>query len=125
MLDVNRKAKIMDILFQDFKVNDNMTYRSCGGYSKYRSKYKNVPIADYEQNKRFIDFTRFYAIFRGPRKKEILRSYISGKEYIKIANSTRKADAVRVDIYEYPNYQVQNNRQQRMDYLDYCLRNGK
>jgi hypothetical protein len=124
MLDVNRRAKIMDILFQDYKT-DNMTYFYNGSVSRYHSKYKNVPIAEYEQNKRFIDFTRFYAIFRGPRRKQVVRSYYTGKEYTLYDSTTRKANAVKVDIYEYANSQIQHNRQQRMDYLNYCLQNGK
>lgn len=121
MLGSNQKAKIMDILFEAFKVTPYMSYKSNGQICKYQSKYKNVPIADYEQNKRFIDFTRYYAIFRGPRKRQVLRSPYTGKEFIHIDSSTRKKDAVKVDIYEYREYQIANNRQQRMDYLNYCL----
>ena len=52
----------------------------------FRSTYKAVPIALYEEVKRFIDFTKYYVCFRGPRFN---RSY-----------STRKRDAKAFDVYE-------------------------
>ena len=52
----------------------------------FRSSYKAVPIGNYETIKRFIDFTKYFVMFRGPRR---------GYSY-----STRKADAHSFDVYE-------------------------
>jgi hypothetical protein len=52
----------------------------------FRSTYKAVPIALYEEMKRFIDFTKYYVCFRGPRFNG---SY-----------STRKRDAYAFDVYK-------------------------
>ena len=52
----------------------------------FRSTYKAVPIALYEEMKRFIDFTKYYVCFRGPRFNG---SY-----------STRKRDAYAFDVYQ-------------------------
>jgi hypothetical protein len=52
----------------------------------FRSTYKAVPIALYEEVKRFIDFTKYYVCFRGPRTN---RSY-----------STKKRHAHAFDVYE-------------------------
>jgi hypothetical protein len=52
----------------------------------FRSTYKAVPIALYEEMKQFIDFTKYYVCFRGPRFNG---SY-----------STRKRDAHSFDVYE-------------------------
>lgn len=52
----------------------------------FRSTYKAVPIGNYELVKRFIDFTKYFVMFRGPRPH---RGY-----------STRKADAHSFDVYQ-------------------------
>lgn len=52
----------------------------------FRSVYKGVPIYNYEAIKQFIDFTKYFVMFRGPRKRG--------------ANSTRKCDAKAFDVYE-------------------------
>ena len=52
----------------------------------FRSVYKGVPIYNYEGIKQFIDFTKYFVMFRGPRKRG--------------ANSTRKCDAKAFDVYE-------------------------
>jgi len=54
--------------------------------ANFRSSYKAVPIALYEEVKRFIDFTKYYVMFRGPRPH---RGY-----------STRKRDAYAFDVYQ-------------------------
>jgi len=53
----------------------------------FRSVYKGVPIDNYEQIKQFIDFTKYYVMFRGPRPN-------IGQ------NSTRKRDAKAFDVYQ-------------------------
>ncbi len=52
----------------------------------FRSIYKGVPISNYEMVKLFIDFTKYFVMFRGPRPH---RGY-----------STRKADAHSFDVYQ-------------------------
>ena len=52
----------------------------------FRSTYKAVPIALYEEMKRFIDFTKYYVCFRGPRFNG---SY-----------STKKCNAYAFDVYQ-------------------------
>jgi hypothetical protein len=51
----------------------------------YRSSYKGVPFGRYAEVLRFIDFTRYYVMFRGPRNRG--------------ASSTRKRDAKAFDVY--------------------------
>jgi hypothetical protein len=58
-----------------------------------------VPIFNYEQIKQFIDFTKYYVMFRGPRNRG--------------ASSTRKRDAHSFDVYQFAAYQVKNNRIER------------
>ncbi len=52
----------------------------------FRSKFKSVPMKHYEEVKPFIDFTRYFVMFRGPRPN-------IGQ------GSTRKRDAVAFDVY--------------------------
>jgi hypothetical protein len=52
----------------------------------FRSVYKAMPAGNYEVIKQFIDFTKYYVMFRGPRPH---RGY-----------STRKADAHSFDVYQ-------------------------
>ena len=52
----------------------------------FRSTYKAVPIYNYEAIKKFIDFTKYYVMFRGPRPH-------FGQ------SSTRKRDAHSFDVY--------------------------
>jgi hypothetical protein len=53
----------------------------------FRSVYKGVPIDNYEQIKQFIDFTKYFVMFRGPRPS-------IGQ------SSTRKCDAKAFDVYQ-------------------------
>ena len=52
----------------------------------YRSSYKGVPFGRYAEVLRFIDFTKYYVMFRGPRPS-------FGQ------SSTRKRDAKAFDVY--------------------------
>jgi len=54
--------------------------------ANFRSTFKGVPIDKYEMVKVFIDFTKYYVMFRGPRPH---RGY-----------STRKRDAYAFDVYQ-------------------------
>ena len=51
----------------------------------FRSSYKGVPFGRYAEVLRFIDFTKYYVMFRGPRNHG--------------ASSTRKRDAKAFDVY--------------------------
>ena len=74
-LSYSDKEVIMDAIFGNHK--------SPAGF---RSVYKAVPAGNYEVIKQFIDFTKYFVMFRGPRPH---RGY-----------STRKADAHSFDVYE-------------------------
>ena len=58
----------------------------CATPAGYRSCFKGVPFGRYEEIKRFIDFTKYYVMFRGPRNRG--------------ASSTRKRDAKAFDVYQ-------------------------
>jgi hypothetical protein len=73
-LDYKQKEDIMQAMFHLHKTPDG-----------YRSSYKGVPIYNYEEIKQFIDFTKYYVMFRGPRNRG--------------ASSTRKRDAKAFDVY--------------------------
>ena len=66
----------------------------------FRSTWKGVPIFNYEQIKQFIDFTKYYVMFRGPRPR-------FGQ------SCTLKRDAKAFDVYQFAAYQVKNNRIER------------
>jgi hypothetical protein len=65
----------------------------------FRSTYKGVPIYNYEAIKQFIDFTKYYVMFRGPRKFG--------------ASSTRKRDAHSFDVYKFSDRDMKHNRIER------------
>lgn len=74
-LSYSDKEVIMDAIFGN--------HRSPAGF---RSVYKAVPAGNYEVIKQFIDFTKYYVMFRGPRR---------GRSY-----STHKRDAHSFDVYQ-------------------------
>jgi hypothetical protein len=65
----------------------------------FRSTFKGVPMDNYEGIKMFIDFTKYYVMFRGPRNRG--------------ANSTRKRDAKAFDIYQFGVRDMLDNRTER------------
>jgi hypothetical protein len=69
----------------------------------FRSVYKGAPIDDYEAIKRFIDFTKYFVMFRGPRNHG--------------AGSTRKRDAKAFDVYERDARTVRELRIEREAFL--------
>jgi hypothetical protein len=75
-LDYQQKEIVMQQMFA--------SYKSPAGF---RSTYKAVPIASYENIKQFIDFTKYFVMFRGPRPS-------IGQ------SSTRKRDAHSFDVYQ-------------------------
>ena len=98
-MDYNDKLKIMEILFRDYTSD----------HRKYTSIYKGVPVELINEYKKFIDFTKFYIMYRGPRRK--------GR-----GNITLKQDAVRADIYGYSVHDTIIKRQERLNYILYCRR---
>ena len=74
-LGYQQKEIVMQQLFAAHKTPDG-----------YNSIYKAVPIASYENIKQFIDFTKYYVCFRGPRTSN---SY-----------STLKRNAHSFDVYQ-------------------------
>ena len=52
-----------------------------------RSVYKSVPFGYYEEVKPFIDFTKYFVMFRGPRNRPS-------------DGSTRKRNAKAFDVYQ-------------------------
>jgi len=74
-LNYEQKETVMQALFANHK--------SPAGF---RSTYKAIPMTNYEQIKQFIDFTKYFVMFRGPRPH---RGY-----------STRKRDAHSFDVYQ-------------------------
>ena len=96
-IDYDKKSRIMRVLLSD--------YMSGSGYT---SLFRQVPISDYDLVKPFIDYTRYYICFRGPRKG--------------YGASTLKSDAFAFDVYEFDSLKVYNNRTSRDLILD--RRNG-
>ena len=66
----------------------------------FRSSYKGVPMDGYESIKQFIDFTKYYVMFRGPRPNY-------GQ------SSTRKRDAKAFDVYKRSDRDTQRLRIER------------
>ena len=74
-LDYKQKEDIMKMVFAKWQAP-----------AGFRSSYKGVPMDNYDGIKQFIDFTKYYVMFRGPRPH---RGY-----------STRKRDAHSFDVYQ-------------------------
>jgi len=77
MLDYRQKENIMREMFK--------FHQAPAGF---RSTYKGVPIHNYEAIKQFIDFTKYYVMFRGPRPQPGFKG------------STRKRYAHSFDVYQ-------------------------
>ena len=74
-LNYNDKEKLMNLIFDRWTTPTG-----------YRSSFKGVPMDSYETIKPFIDFTKYYVMFRGPRPS-------------RAQSSTRKRDARAFDVY--------------------------
>jgi hypothetical protein len=75
-IDYDKKNRVMSLMLEQYATPFG-----------FRSKFKGVPFRHYEEVKPFIDFTKYFVMFRGPRPN--------------IAQgSTRKRDAVAFDVYE-------------------------
>jgi hypothetical protein len=71
----------------------SLGYTSPAGF---RSVFKGVPIEKYESIKLFIDFTKYFVMFRGPRNPG--------------ASSTRKRNAKAFDVYQRDNRDMVERR---------------
>ena len=78
-LDYRQKEDLMKIIFAKWQAPQG-----------FRSSYKGVPMDNYDGIKQFIDFTKYYVMFRGPRPRFN-------------QSSTRKRDAKAFDIYQRSN----------------------
>ena len=87
-LDYQQKEDLMKIIFANWQ-----------SPARFRSSYKGVPMDNYQGIKQFIDFTKYYVMFRGPRNRG--------------ASSTRKRDAKAFDLYTFNVRDILDNRLER------------
>ena len=78
-LDYKQKEDLMKMVFAKWQAPTG-----------FRSSYKGVPMDNYDGIKQFIDFTKYYVMFRGPRPRFN-------------QSSTRKRDAKAFDVYQRSN----------------------
>lgn len=76
-LSYQQKEDIMKMVFAKWQAPAN-----------FRSSYKGVPMDNYDGIKQFIDFTKYYVMFRGPRPQPGFKG------------STRKRYAHSFDVYQ-------------------------
>jgi len=76
-LNYKQKEDLMKIVFANWQAP-----------ASFRSSYKGVPMDNYETIKQFIDFTKYYVMFRGPRPQPGFKG------------STRKRYAHSFDVYQ-------------------------
>jgi hypothetical protein len=103
-LQYENKRQLMHLMLNQYSVDIAMTYRYGGREVQYTSIYKNVPMAVYNDIKRYFDYTRFRVMFRG-------------KRFSRNSYSTPKCNAKCVDVYEFSGNQVIDNRNNRETYL--------
>jgi len=103
-LQYENKRQLMHLMLNQYSVDIAMTYRYGGREVEYRSIYKNVPMAVYNDIKKYFDYTRFRVMFRG-------------KRFSRNSYSTPKCNARCVDVYEFSGNQVIANRDNRETYL--------
>ena len=57
----------MNYQYQELKMQECLNdYKTPAGF---RSSYKGAPMSIYEHVKYYIDFTKYYVVFRGPRPR--------------------------------------------------------
>jgi hypothetical protein len=103
-LQYENKRQLMHLMLNQYSVDIAMTYRYGGREVEYKSIYKNVPMAVYNDIKKYFDYTRFRVMFRG-------------KRFSRNSYSTPKCNAKCVDVYEFSANQVIANRDNRETYL--------
>jgi len=72
----------------EYRLKEISMYQALENYQTpvgYRSCFKGVPFGRYAEVLKYIDFTKYYVMFRGPRNRG--------------ASSTRKRDAKAFDVY--------------------------
>jgi hypothetical protein len=87
-LDYKQKEDLMKLIFAKWQAPTG-----------FRSTYKGVPMDNYEGIKQFIDFTKYYVMFRGPRNRGDV--------------STRKRNAIAFDLYTHNVRDILDNRLER------------
>lgn len=76
----------MNYQYQELKMQECLNdYKAPAGF---RSSYKGAPMSMYENVKYYIDFTKYYVMFRGPRPQPGFKG------------STRKHHAHSFDVYK-------------------------
>jgi hypothetical protein len=94
----------MNLSYDDKEKMMNMIFSKWTTPAGYRSSFKGVPMDSYETIKQFIDFTKYYVMFRGPRMNPS-------------DGSTRKRNAHSFDVYQRPSYEVIGIRLEREAFL--------
>ena len=85
----------MNYQYQELKMQECLNdYKTPAGF---RSSFKGAPMSIYEDVKYYIDFTKYYVMFRGPRPS-------FGQ------CSTRKRDAKAFDVYKRSDYDTKRLR---------------
>ena len=72
----------------EYRLKEITMCQALGDYQTpigYRSIYKGVPFGRYAEVLKYIDFTKYYVMFRGPRNRG--------------DSSTRKRNAKAFDVY--------------------------
>lgn len=103
-MQYDNKRQLMHLMLNQYSVDIAMTYKYNGREVNYTAIYKNVPMAVYNDIKRYFDYTRFRVMFRG-------------KRFSRNSYSTPKCNAKCVDVYEFSGNQVIENRINRETYL--------
>jgi len=76
-------------VYMDYRLKEVSMQNALSDYVTpvgYRSSFKGVPFGRYAEVLQFIDFTKYYVMFRGPRPS-------------RAQSSTRKRDAKAFDVY--------------------------
>jgi hypothetical protein len=90
----------LNLSYRDKEKLMNMIFDRWTTPAGYRSTFKGVPMDSYETIKQFIDFTKYYVMFRGPR--------INRHD-----SSTRKRNAHSFDVYQFSDRDCRENRLER------------
>lgn len=90
----------MNLSYKDKEKMMNIVFDRWIAPAGYRSTFKGIPMDAYETVKQFIDFTKYYVMFRGPRPH-------------RWACSTRKHHAHSFDVYQRSDRDTQIIRTER------------
>jgi len=94
-------------VYMDYRLKEIAMCQALENYQApagFRSKFKGVPFGQYEDVKRFIDFTKYFVMFRGPRPRFN-------------QSSTRKRDAKAFDVYQRSNRDTMLIRTEREAFM--------